>query len=189
MNEAALNKKDSEPSTKDLDAMVGSADTGGRNPNNLAVAKLITLTALAWSLFQLWIASLLPFSFVVGVFNDTESRSIHLAFAVFLSFLVYTAFKGSPRDHIPIVDWVLAIVGALCASYLFIFYNQLSLRPGNSNSIDIIVASVGIFILLAAIWRALGPPLTIVAMVFLIYCFGGQSMPEYWLGKVLRLEQ
>jgi TRAP-type uncharacterized transport system fused permease subunit len=161
----------------DLDALVASSDTGGRNPSNLAVAKLITLTALAWSHFQLWIASPLPFSFGVGLFNDTESRSIHLAFDIFLSFLAYPAFKGSPRDRIPIADWVLAVVGALCASYLFLFYNQLSLRPGNPNSIDIIVASIGIFILLAATWRALGPPITIVAMMFLIYCFGGRSMP------------
>lgn len=176
MNEATLKDTDSEPNV-DLDALVASADTGGRNPSNLAVAKLITLVALAWSLFQLWIASPLPFSFGIGVFNDTESRSIHLAFAVFLSFLVYPAFKGSPRDHVPIADWVLAVVGALCAAYLFLFYNQLSLRPGNPNTIDIVVASIGIVILLAATMRALGPPLMIVAMLFLIYCFGGQSMP------------
>jgi TRAP transporter 4TM/12TM fusion protein len=176
MNEATLKDTDSETSV-DLDALVASADTGARNPNNLAVAKLITLVALAWSLFQLWIASPLPFSFGIGVFNDTESRSIHLAFAVFLSFLVYPAFKGSPRDHVPIADWVLAVVGALCASYLFLFYNQLSLRPGNPNTVDIVVASIGIVILLAATMRALGPPLMIVAMLFLVYCFGGQSMP------------
>ena len=55
MNEATLKDTDSEPNV-DLDALVASADTGGRNPSNLAVAKLITLVALAWSLFQLWIA-------------------------------------------------------------------------------------------------------------------------------------
>ncbi len=160
-----------------LDELVAQSDTGGRNPSNPSVAKLITGVALAWSLFQLWIASPLPFIFGVGVFNDTESRSIHLAFAVFLTFTAYPAFKKSPRDYIPKIDWVLAIVGAACAAYLFLFYNSLSNRPGNPNTIDIIVASIGIVLLLAATWRALGPPLMIVAIVFLIYCFGGQSMP------------
>ena len=161
----------------DLDAMVASSDTGGRKPANPVVAKIIASVALLWSLFQLWIASPLPFIFGVGVFNDTESRSIHLAFAIFLTFLAYPAFSKSPRDYVPTIDWVLATVGALCAAYLFLFYSQLSTRPGNPNSIDIVVASVGIVLLLVATWRALGPPLMIVALVFLLYCFGGQSMP------------
>ncbi len=161
----------------DLDELVASSDTGGRNPSNPSIAKLITGVALAWSLFQLWIASPLPFILGIGVFNDTESRSIHLAFAIFLTFTAYPAFKKSPRDYIPKIDWVLAIVGAFCAAYLFLFYNSLSNRPGNPNTVDIIVASIGIVLLLAATWRALGPPLMVVAVIFLIYCFGGQSMP------------
>ena len=161
----------------DLDAMVASSDTGGRQPTNPAVARTIAGVALLWSLFQLWIASPLPFIFGFGVFNDTESRSIHLAFAIFLTFLAYPAFSKSPRDYVPAIDWVLAIVGAFCAGYLFLFYNQLSERPGNPNNIDIVVASIGIVLLLIATWRALGPPLMIVALVFLLYCFGGQSMP------------
>lgn len=167
----------SQSSAEDLDALVASSDTGGRQPTNPAVAKTIAGVALAWSLFQLWIASPLPFIFGVGVFNDTESRSIHLAFAIFLTFLAYPAFSKSPRDHVPVLDWVFAIVGAFCASYLFLFYNQLSARPGNPIMIDVVVASVGIVLLLLATWRALGPPLMIVAMLFLFYCFGGQSMP------------
>ena len=161
----------------DLDELVASSDTGGRNPSNPSIAKLITGVALAWSLFQLWIASPLPFILGVGVFNDTESRSIHLAFAIFLTFTAYPAFKKSPRDYIPTIDWVMAIVGAFCAAYLFLFYDSLSTRPGNPNTLDIIVACVGMVLLLAATWRALGPPLMIVAIIFLIYCFGGQSMP------------
>jgi len=174
---SADSANNTQPSNEDLDAMVAAADTGGRNPSSAAVAKMITGVALVWSLFQLWIASPLPFSLGFGVFNDTESRSIHLAFAIFLTFTAYPAFKNSPRDHIPIIDWVFAIVGAFCAAYLFLFYNQLSNRPGSPIAIDIVVACLGIVLLLAATWRALGPPLAIVASIFLLYCFGGQSMP------------
>ena len=77
----------------------------------------------------------------------------------------------------PTIDWVLAIVASASAAYLFIFYESLSNRPGNPNAIDIAVACVGILLLLLATVRALGPPLAIVALVFLLYCFGGQSMP------------
>ena len=176
MSETGQNNQ-KEASAEELEAMVASSDTGGRNPTNKAIAKLITGVALAWSLFQLWIASPLPFSLGIGVLNDTEARSIHLAFAIFLTFTAYPAFKRSPRDYVPRIDWVLAIVGAFCAAYLFLFYDSLSTRPGNPNTIDIVIATIGIILLLLATWRALGPPLMIVAMVFLFYCFGGQSMP------------
>jgi TRAP transporter 4TM/12TM fusion protein len=155
---------------------------------------LLLGTALGWSLFQLWIASPLPFydwpligSF--GVFNDTEARSIHLALAIFLSFLAYPAFGGSPRERIPAIDLVLALAGAFSAAYLFIFYVQLSSRPGAPILQDIVVACVGGVLLLEATRRALGPPLVVVALVFLIYTFAGPYMPEIIAHKGASLKQ
>ena len=67
-----------ELSDEELKKIVAEADTGGRKPTGFT-AQLLLMVALAWSLFQLWIASPLPFSLGVFVFNDTESRAIHLA--------------------------------------------------------------------------------------------------------------
>ena len=98
----------------DVNQLVAEQDAGGRKPGPL-VGRLLLFTTLAWSLFQLWIASPLPFAVGIGVFNDTQSRAIHLAFAIFLAFLAYPAFKRSPRSHVPALDWVFALVGAFCA--------------------------------------------------------------------------
>jgi len=136
------------------------------------------LVALAWSLFQLWIASPLPFTLGVFVFNDTESRAIHLAFAVFLGYMAYPAFKRSPRTYVPVTDWVFAIVGAFCAAYLFLFYRELSTRPGQPTDMDVYTAAVGMVLLLEATRRVLGLPMVIVALVFLVYTFGGPYMPD-----------
>ncbi|MDD3674050.1 TRAP transporter permease [Thauera propionica] len=160
-----------------LKQIVAEADTGGRKPTGLT-AQLLLVVALAWSLFQLWIASPLPFSLGVFVFNDTESRAIHLGFAVFLAFAAYPAFKRSPRDHVPIVDWVLAAAGAFCAAYLFIFYKDLAGRPGMPTTTDLVAAVVGLTLLLEAARRALGLPMVILAVVFLGYIFFGQYMPD-----------
>jgi len=165
------------PSARQLEEMVAAADTGARAPASGAVAKFLAATAMAWSLFQIWIASPLPFIFGFGIFNDTEARSIHLAFAVFLAFLAYPALKKSPRSRIPAQDWIMAAAGAFCAAYLFVFYVQISDRPSNPNTPDIIAAIVGMILLLEATRRALGPPLMVVAMVFLAYTFGGPHMP------------
>ncbi|MGD1876997.1 MAG: TRAP transporter permease [Kiloniellaceae bacterium] len=169
-------------SDDELQDLVASSDTGGRAPTGLGLYVILWVAA-AWSLFQLWIAS--PLSFLAAeltglpvVLNNTESRSIHLAFAVFLAFLAYPALKRSPRHYIPVQDWVLALVGAFCSSYLFWLYDQISLRPANPNTMDIVVACIGMVILLEATRRALGPPLTVIASIFLLYTFFGQYMPD-----------
>ncbi|MEM7171218.1 MAG: TRAP transporter permease [Pseudomonadota bacterium] len=163
-------------SDDELQELVAASDTGGRAPSGLT-ERILLAAALCWSLFQIWIASPIPFIIGIGVFNDTEARSIHLAFAVFLAYLAYPALKRSPRHYVPIQDWVLALVAAFCAAYLFLFYNQLAQRPNNPNQMDIIVACVGMVLLLEATRRALGPPLMIVAIIFLAYTFGGPNLP------------
>ena len=108
-----------------LEDLVASTDTGARNPMGW-VGRLLAGVALFWSLFQIWIASPLPFivSSTLGVsvvLNDTETRSIHLAIAVFLAFMAFPALKRSPRDRVPIQDWVMALAAAFCSGYLFHF--------------------------------------------------------------------
>ena len=91
----------------------------------------------------------------------------------------------------------MGLVAAFCAAYLWIFYEALSDRPGLPTQLDLIVAVSGLILLLEATRRALGPPLMVVAAVFIIYTFGGPYMPDviahkgaslskgmshYWLG-------
>ncbi|WP_313223045.1 TRAP transporter permease [Stutzerimonas nitrititolerans] len=166
--------QDKHLSTEELIAQ----DVGARLPDGL-MAHVIAGLALLWSLFQLWIASPLPFIFRIGVLNDTETRAIHLAFALLLAFLAYPAFKRSPRDRVPLVDIALGLVAAASAAYLFIFYQQLALRPGSLTTADLITACIGIPLLLEATRRALGPPLAIIALVFLVYSLAGPYMPGF----------
>lgn len=152
-------------------------DVGARLPVG-TMSWIIAGLALIWSLFQLWIASPLPFSLGIGVLNDTETRSIHLAFAILLAYLVFPAMRSSPRDRVPLGDIALGLVGAAVASYLFIMYEQLAQRPGNLTTMDFAVACVGIPLLLEAARRALGPALAVIAIVFLAYSLAGPWMPS-----------
>jgi TRAP transporter 4TM/12TM fusion protein len=172
-----MTSQSTNPPDVDVNQLVQDNDSGGRQPGPF-VRRLLLVVAVAWSLFQLWIASPLPFSLGIFVLNDTESRAIHLAFAVFLSFMAYPATKRSPRDHVPVMDWVFALVGTFCAAYLFIFYRELSTRPGQPIPFDVWSAVVGIVLLLEATRRVLGLPMVIVALVFLGYTFGGPYMPD-----------
>ncbi|MFM5463547.1 TRAP transporter permease [Aeromonas simiae] len=151
-------------------------DVGARLPQG-SMSWVIAGLALLWSLFQLWIASPLPFMVGVGVLNDTETRSIHLAFAILLAYLVFPALRSSPRDRVPLPDIALGVIGALVAGYLFLAYTQLAQRPGNLTTMDFTVACIGIPLLLEAARRALGPALAVIALVFLAYSLAGPWMP------------
>lgn len=180
----------------DATAIVES-ESGARNPTGAVPKKILFFVPLAWTLFQLWYASPLPFLFNFFVLNDTEARAIHLAFAIFLSFTAFPTLKSSPTSYVPIQDWIIGLVGAFCSGYLYLFYVQLADRPGMPTQMDLIVSVVGLILLLEATRRALGPPLMVVAAIFIIYTFGGQFMPDviahkgaslskgmshYWLG-------
>ncbi len=189
--------KETIKSEEELQEMIAETESGARNPTGAFPKKVLFAVPLIWTIFQLWYASPLPFIFNFFVINDTEARAIHLAFAVFLSFTAFPTFKKSPTKYIPIQDWVLGLIGAFCAAYLYIFYVSLSERPGLPSQMDLVVSVVGLILLLESTRRALGPPLMVVATVFVTYTFGGQYMPDviahkgaslskgmshYWLG-------
>ena len=160
-----------------LQQLVAEADTGGRKPGG-AVARLVLWTAVGWSLFQLWYASPLPFALGIGVLNDTEARSWHLAIGLFLAFLAYPAFRSSSRTRVPAVDWALAIAAGFCAAYIALYANELAQRPGRPTTADVVVASAGLLLVLEATRRAVGWPMAALAVLFIGYIFLGPYMPE-----------
>ncbi|MGB4116380.1 MAG: TRAP transporter permease [Polaromonas sp.] len=164
-------------SAEQLDQLVKEADLGGREPGGKTGAGLAILAGL-WSLFQIWYASPLPFMAGFGILNDTEARAIHLAFAIFLAFCAFPAFKNSSRSVIPWSDWLLALVGAFCGAYLFLFYNQLATRPGLPTTMDIVVGATGVVVMLEATRRAMGFGMLVTTGLFMLFVFIGPYMPD-----------
>ena len=137
---------------------------------------LISIIALAWSLFQLYI--------VIEPMNSTISRSIHLSFGMVLAFLIYPMMKKPYfLTKIRWFGYTFATIGLVTASYIAVNYNEISLRPGNYTEFDIIIAVVAIIILLEAGRRVLGLALSIIAIVFLAYSYLGPYMPELIIHK------
>ncbi len=170
------------------DDIVAAAETGARNPGP-AIAAVIAGILLAWAIFQVWIASPLPIMMAdfIPLLNNSHTRPAHLGFAIFLTFLIFPATKRSPRDHIPIQDWLLGAAAAWCALYLAVFADQIAERPGLPNTADLVHSGLGLVLLLEAARRALGLPLVIVAGVFLVYIFFGEYAPDVirWKGATL----
>lgn len=132
---------------------------------------LSTLMCFFWSVFQLYIAYF--------PMNTTMARSIHLAFAVCLVFMIFPLkIDKKSYDHIPVYDWILLVVGVLCVLYPFINFYELAMRPGAYTKFDILISAGATFVLFEAGRRMIGPALGIIAFIFLLYCYFGQYMPD-----------
>ena len=147
--------------------------------------KVVAAIAIIWSLFQLWYASPFPFLFNFGMFKGLPARAIHLGFALCLAFLIYPISKGK---KISIIDICISFIGAFSCLYIYFFYDQLVERGGvllslkiNENfnlPIELIIGSCGILILLEATRRAIGLPLVIIAICFLLFSYFGRYAPD-----------
>jgi TRAP transporter 4TM/12TM fusion protein len=146
------------------------------------LAMLVSGIAFLWSMFQLWIASPLPSALML---IDVQKRGIHLGFALLLCFLLFPMRRQTAGARIPPYDIALALIGCLCALYLFLAYGGLVERQGVLLDIEFlgiiipfeaILGGVGIAILLEATRRGIGLPLVIVAILFLLYSVFGQNV-------------
>ena len=147
--------------------------------------KIVAAIAIIWSLFQLWYASPFPFIFNFGMFKGLPARAIHLGFALTLAFLIYPISKGK---KISVFDILISFIGAFSCLYIYFFYDQLVDRGGVLLSIvigdsfklpiELIIGGLGIIIFLEATRRAIGLPLVIIAICFLLFSYFGRYAPE-----------
>ena len=175
-----------EISQEEIEKQVEEIEYVGRK-HGPHLAVVVGAIAALWSLFQLWIASPFPYVFGFGIITGVPARGIHLAFAFLLCFLMFPAAKSLATARIPIYDLILAFLGTGCALYLFLGWDGLVSREGVLWTWDImgfrfpfeaILGTVGVLLLLEATRRSIGKPLVIVASVFLLYSYFGQSMPD-----------
>ncbi len=191
-----------EPAADRVRETLEELEDGGRGMAPWLAALVGGIAAL-WSLYQLWIASPLPFALGFGIIVDVPARGIHLAFGLVLCFLVFPISRRLGRDRgLPLYDVALALLGCGAALYLFLGYDGLVARQGVLLNHDVslfgrdfavpveaIVGGIGILLLLEATRRSIGIPLVIVAGVFLLYSIFGQSMPEMISHKGVSLER
>ena len=149
--------------------------------------KFVGLLAITWSLFQLWYASPLPFILDFGKFIDVPARAIHLAFGMSICFLAYPILKSKRESSISLLDFIFAFISVIATFYIVIDYEGLIYRQGILAKLDLfgfsvpyelILGSLGVLLLLEATRRAIGIPLVIIALIFIIFSVFGQKMPE-----------
>lgn len=135
-----------------------------------SVALLISIVAVAFSLFQLYTA-------VFGVLDAQLQRAVHLSFALLLVFLLYPGRRSWSRQTLHWLDAVLAVLASGASFYIVLFYQQIVLRAGELSPVDLLVGVTGILLLLEAARRVVGWPIVTVAVLFIVYAFAGPWVP------------
>jgi len=143
-------------------------------------AWLVAALLLALSVFHYYTAGF-------GLLPETTHRGLHLAFVLGLIFLVFglkKTAKAEPQSAsvlrplgIPLYDWVLAIAAAISSLYVPWIFHDLQFRVGNPSTVDWMMGTILILVMLEATRRAVGPALPIIAIVLMAYAMWGRSLP------------
>jgi TRAP transporter 4TM/12TM fusion protein len=142
-----------------------------------------------------WIVSILLVSLSIfhyytagfGLLRESTHRGVHLAFVLSLIFLVFgfnkRAYKRDPKSTwfspggVPLFDWAIALALALTVLYIPYIFEELAFKVGNPDTIDVVMGTILLLGLLEGTRRAMGWPLPIIAIVFIVYAMFGQDFP------------
>ena len=140
-----------------------------RNKLPKGIALVISAILIAFAIFQIYTS--------LWTIPAQMLRSIHLAFALSLVFLLYPAGKHMRKDRIEWYDYVLAILAAAAILYIPFNYEYIIKAVGNYTTFDIIIGVVGILLLFEACRRVVGMPILIIVCCFMLYALFGNLIP------------
>lgn len=141
---------------------------------------LVSILLVSLSIFHYYTAGF-------GLLRESTHRGVHLAFVLSLIFLVFgfnkKAYQREPKSTwlspggVPLYDWLIALALALTVLYIPYIFEELAFKVGNPDTIDVVMGTILLIGLLEGTRRAMGWPLPIIAIVFMIYAMFGQEFP------------
>ncbi|HDK26694.1 MAG TPA: TRAP transporter permease [Candidatus Atribacteria bacterium] len=144
-----------------------------RNIKEGFIKKVLTTACIILSLFHLYTAAF-------GLLPPMQQRVFHLAFILFLVFLLYPATSKSPNNRVPWYDIILAITALVSNFYIFFIFDSVAFRFDISISFtNFIVGMIALLLIIEATRRAVGRELTILAIISILYMLFGYLFPGF----------
>lgn len=131
---------------------------------------IVFILCVALSLFHLYTAWRGPLVTLVH-------RAVHTSVVMALVFILYPFNKKSPKKKASILDWSFALLSITLGGYIVLNYNQLVMRAGMPNNMDIVFGFMAILLVLEGARRITGKEITCLAIIFLLYALFGRSLP------------
>ena len=131
------------------------------------------------SIFQLYTAT-------VGIFQPRIQRGIHLLFLLPAAFVLFPAFKKQVHEKVGIFNWILAIISIFPPLYIIYFHERLTERlefVDDVLTIELILGSLMIVLLLEAIRRAVVPAMAYLIAGFFVYLYAAPYLSGVFYAK------
>ena len=108
-----------------------------------------------------------------GTMEERQKMAWFIGIIVFIAFIIYPVRKKEIKrpNHVPIYDWIFAILGSGSFFYYAINCQAIVDRASRINEIDIAVAIIGTCLLFEACRRVVGLPIVCVSAAFIVYAF------------------
>lgn len=136
---------------------------------------LIGLIAIAYVLFHLYTG-------YAGPFPNLQQRTIHVGFALVLTFLVLRPFlhrRSEPWEKILWAGDLVAVGMAIwCCLYIFIKYDWIMDHPAESTLFQLFLGTIAILLTLEASRRTIGLLFPFLTLLFILYALLGPYIPE-----------
>ena len=143
---------------------------------------IVYLIGVSWSIFQVYTAAF-------GLFPAQLQRSIHLAYAFVLTFLLFPARSGRSSNRLSWHNWVLVLFAGYIGSYMALNYIRIMEAGGDYSRMDYIAAGCGILLTLEAARRVVGLPIVCLASFFIVYTYFGPYFPGFMAHRGYSLER
>ena len=176
MNNEQLSVEEQEKLMEKYDAESNTRQLGGW------IAAVVFFILIAFSLFQLYTGAF-------GQYTAYIQRTIHLGFALTLIFLLFPARKKGKKKTVAWYDYILALLAIVVCSYWPVFYESLVQKIGGIDTVQAIIGGIAILLVLEGTRRAVGLPIVIIAVAFMVYALFGPYMPGMLAHRGLNLYQ
>jgi TRAP transporter 4TM/12TM fusion protein len=149
-------------------------EEGAANKLKGWLGAFITLVAVGMSAFHLYTA--------YAIVPTQTLRPIHVAFVLFLVFLVFPA-AARFRHRVMWWDWIAAFLAIAVAYYLIQGGDDLMDRNTTPLPWDIFFGVALILLVLEGMRRTSGWIMPVICLAFLAYAMGGPWLPAPWTHK------
>lgn len=126
-----------------------------------------------------------------GLLRESTHRGIHLAFVLGLIFLVFPAIRSHEHGArpgtllrpggIPLYGWLFALLVAVASLYVPWIFEDLVFRVGNPSTLDVVMGSITVILMIEATRRAIGWGLPLIALFAIVYALFGPWFPGIFL--------
>ena len=148
------------------------------NEENAAIEKWSRTRSILGKWIAVCFSVFVIYSMATFSIQEMRQFSIFLAFTLALTFVQYPLHKEKPgAAGFLIIDIILVLLSFSIAVYICIDYWDFIFRVGIPTGLDIFFSVISILLVFEATRRAVGWPLLVIAIIFLLYTFFGQYLP------------